>query len=295
MPSAYFDVLSELHPRIRTVTVGDVETKVWEYGDPDAQETAVLVHGFRGDHHGLEVVVGELLRRRAIKIIAPDLPGFGESAALSAGHSLADYVGWLGAFISEVSNRPVLIGHSFGSIVTSAAVADGLDVSELVLINPIGAPALEGPRGVLTRLAVFYYWLGAKLPERLGTGLLRSKLIVRVMSNAMVKSKDRAIRSFAHDQHDRYFSLFADRETLKQAFVTSVSHDVSDAAGAIGVRTLLIAAEKDDITSIDKVRVLSTKFADAELVEIPKVGHLIHYETPAEAAQAIDDFLTARV
>jgi hypothetical protein len=35
----------------------------------------------------------------------------------------------------------------------------------VILVNPIGAPALEGPRGVLTRLAVLYYCLGARLPR----------------------------------------------------------------------------------------------------------------------------------
>ena len=53
----------------------------------------------------------------------------------------------------------------------------------------------------------------------------------------------------------------------------------------------LIAAERDDITSIEKVRSLATLFKDATLVEIPKVGHLIHYETPDAAARAIGEFL----
>ena len=35
-------------------------TRYWDYGDPDAATTLVLVHGFRGDHHGLEPVVAQL-------------------------------------------------------------------------------------------------------------------------------------------------------------------------------------------------------------------------------------------
>ena len=67
-------------------------------------------------------------------------------------------------------------------------MAGGLQTPRLVLINPIGAPALEGPKGVLTRLAVLYYTLGARLPERIGTALLRHPLIVRVMSVTMAKT-----------------------------------------------------------------------------------------------------------
>jgi pimeloyl-ACP methyl ester carboxylesterase len=161
----------------------------------------------------------------------------------------------------------------------------------LILVNPIGAPALEGPKGVMTRLAVLYYALGARLPERLGTALLRNRVIVRVMSLTMAKTKDAALRRFIHDQHDTYFSLFSDRDVLRDAFVASVSHDVREFAGDIHVPTLLIAAERDDITPIEAERTLATRFDDATLVEIAHVGHLIHYETPAEAAGAIRRFL----
>ena len=54
---------------------------------------------------------------------------------------------------------------------------------------------------------------------------------------------------------------------------------------------LLIAAEKDDLTPIEVERELARMFVDAQLVEIPEVGHLIHYETPEVAAEAIKGFL----
>ncbi|MET0303109.1 MAG: alpha/beta hydrolase, partial [Microbacteriaceae bacterium] len=117
-------------------------------------------------------------------------------------------------------------------------------------------------------------------------------LVVRVMSVSMAKTKDPALRRFVHDQHDTYFSRFADRDVLHDAFVTSVSHDVSEFAARIGVPTLLIAADRDDITPIEAERRLATMFAEAQLVEIADVGHLIHYETPVPAADAIRRFLS---
>ncbi len=264
-------------------------TVYWEYGPADAQ-AIVAVHGFRGEHHGLEPVVALLPEYR---IISPDLPGFGETLPLPGRtHDLAAYTDWLHAFVGAVAPGAVILGHSFGSIVSSAAVAGGLVTPELILVNPIGAPALEGPRGIMTRLAIFYYWAGARLPERLGTAVLRSALVVRIMSVTMAKTSDKDLRRFVHDQHDTYFARFADRDVLHDAFVTSVSHDVSEFATRIGVPTLLIAAQKDDITPIEAERRLATLFANAELVEIPDVGHLIHYETPEPAARAIRRFLS---
>ena len=289
MPNPYADLLAAIPIERREVEVLGGTTAYWVYGDAAAETTIVAVHGFRGEHHGLDPVVAHL---PGIRVVSPDLPGFGETAPLPRrAHDLDPYARWLRAFAEAVAPDAVVLGHSFGSIVASAAVAGGLSTPKLILVNPIGAPALEGPRGVLTRLAVFYYLAGARLPRALGEGLLRNGLIVRVMSNAMAKTRDPALRRFVHEQHDEYFSRFADRDVLHEAFVTSVSHDVREFAPRIAQPTLLIAAEKDDITPIEAERHLATLFPDAQLVEIPAVGHLIHYETPQAAADAIREFL----
>jgi len=289
VPSPYADRLRRLPVERHEVEVRGGVTSYWEYGPSDADTTIIAVHGFRGDHHGLESVLAFLPEAR---VIAPDLPGFGRSAPVPGHtHDLDEYAAWLTEFAASVAPGAIILGHSFGSIVTSAAVAGGLETPQLILINPIGAPALEGPKGVMTRLAVFYYAMGARLPERLGTALLRNRAIVRIMSITMAKTKDAELRRFIHDQHDTYFSLFADRDVLRDAFIASVSHDVREFASEIHVPTLLIAAQRDDITPIEAERELATRFDDAKLVEIAHVGHLIHYETPAEAAGAIRRFL----
>ena len=44
-----------------------------------------MVHGYRGDHHGLEPVIAAAAD--GVRIISPDLPGFGESTPLDGtGH-----------------------------------------------------------------------------------------------------------------------------------------------------------------------------------------------------------------
>ena len=125
----------------------------------------------------------------------------------------------------------VLLGHSFGSIIASHFVAANPGaVAELILVNPIAAPALEGPKGLMTKLAVLYYEAAARLPRRLGQALLRSQLIVRVMSETMAKTRDKDLRRFVHAQHSAYFSAFADRDSLLQAFKASVGSNVAEVA-----------------------------------------------------------------
>ncbi|MFJ4164312.1 alpha/beta fold hydrolase [Microbacterium sp. NPDC089698] len=288
-PSPYAARLDRIPVHRQEAEVLGGRTAYWVYGPEDAEVTVLAVHGFRGEHHGLEPVVAHL---PGVRVIMPDLPGFGETAPLPGReHDIDAYAQWLTDFAAQVAPGAVVLGHSFGSIVASAAVAGGLETPRLILVNPIGAPALEGPKAVLTRLAMLYYALGARLPEALGTELLRNRVIVRAMSIAMAKTRDPELRRFVHDQHDTYFSRFSDRDVLSQAFRTSVSHDVREFAPRIAVPTLLLAAQRDDITPIEAERALVPLFPDAELVEIAHVGHLIHYETPAEAAGAIRRFL----
>lgn len=291
VPSPYDGSLARIPVRSHTLPVLGSDTRYWEYGDPASATTILLVHGFRGDHHGLEPVVAQL---SGYRIISPDLPGFGESAPLGElRHDIAGYARWLREFRTALAptGRVVVLGHSFGSIVASAALAEGLPADDVVLVNPIASPALSGPRGILTRLAVFYYWAAARLPERLGFALLRNRVIVRVMSVTMTKTNSRALRRWIHDQHDRYFSAFADRSVVLEAFTASVSSDVSEFAARIPQPTLLIAAEKDDITPVAAQHRLQTLFPQATLHVIPDVGHLIHYEMPAQAADELRRFL----
>lgn len=254
--------------------------------------TILVIHGFRGDHHGLLRVADQLPEMR---LIMPDLPGFGGSAAfVGARHSVERYGRFVGDFMAALGLGPetVLLGHSFGSIVASHFVADNPSaVSELILINPIAAPALEGPKGLMTKLAVLYYEAAARLPRRAGQALLRSRLIVRVMSEAMAKTRDKTLRRFVHAQHSAYFSAFADRDSLLEAFKASVGSNVSEVAARLRLPVLLIAGEEDEIAMLADQHKLLARLPDGRLDVIPGVGHLIHYETPGPAAGHILRFL----
>lgn len=250
-----------------------------------------MVHGFRGDHHGLEPVAAQLADER---VIVPDLPGFGTSAPFQrTAHTVAAYADWLRSFVARLPDpgEVVLLGHSFGSIVVAAALANGLPASRAVLVNPIGAPALAGPRGVLSRLALLYYRLGGALPERAGSALLRSPLVVRLMSALLSTSRDPMLRRWILAEHLRYFNVFADRRSVLEAFAASVGDDVSAYAGQITVPILLVGGQRDDITPVVVQHRLVSRFSAATLVVIHGVGHLIHYEATDQAAHAIVAFL----
>ena len=265
-----------------------VMTRYWQYGKgmnaglfPEGSYPVLLVHGFRGDHHGLEIIANYLLKLIPnVSIISPDLPGFGRSADLpentqgkdaQGADNINAYVAWLNDFVKHTNParenaQPLplhLVGHSFGSIVTSAfAAAHPNSLALLSLINPISEPALEGSQRVASRLASLYYRAGAALPEKIGYPLLRSQLITRASSEVMMRTKDKAMRRFINGQHAAYFGSFGSRRGVLSAYEASITHTAAEYAAAIRV----------------------------PLDMIPEVGHLIHYETPRRAAELIADF-----
>ncbi len=291
--SPYAAVIARASNRAADRLVHGARSRLHSYGPDTAGPRIVFLHGLRGDHHGLAPIVAHL---DGIRVLVPDLPGFGASAPLPGGaHDLDAYVAWTRELLAAEApdGNVILAGHSFGSVVAAAAVAAGAGVRALALVNPIAAPALVGPRRAATRTTVAYHRLAAALPERAGTALLRSRVITRLASMAMVHTGDRQLRRWIHAEHDRRFNGFADRRVLLAAFDASIRHTVADYAGRVAVPTLLIAGERDDLAPVAAQRALRERFPDARLVVLAGTGHLAHYEAPAAVAAAITEFVVA--
>ncbi|WP_187764765.1 alpha/beta fold hydrolase [Saccharopolyspora spinosa] len=312
----------ELHPAERVEHVGGAELHYWVYRehltetsnlvtaagpavtqvgsvvpiDPvEPADTVLMVHGLRGTHHGLKLVAAGLPDQR---VVIPDLPGFGDSGPMSGRrHDVAGYAQVITELIALLGGRtrPIaLLGHSFGSIVAARVAATSPElVRRLVLINPIATPALRGPRVVLSGLTSAYYTLGKRLPLWAGHSLLSNRWVVLAASRAMTRTKDKQLRGFIDANHLRYFSRFHSPALLSETFEASVTHTVADHTDALRMPTLLIAGESDEIAPLEGQRALAARLPDAELVVIPNVGHLVHYETPGQASEAIRRFLGA--
>ena len=258
----------------------------------DSDETLVMIHGYRGNHRGLQAIAGGLSKYR---VVIPDLPGFGESAPLTVTHSIQAYSDWLHGFLEvlQLENKAHLMGHSFGSLVVGFYATQHSPRS-VSLVNPVSSPALEGPRAALTNLTKVYYSLAAALPKAIGQWLLRSKIAVMVMSIVMAKTKERTLRRWIHNQHLSNFSDFATVEVATEGYDASISTDLSKLAATISSPVLVIAATLDDITDIDSQRRVSKLYPNATYREIQGVGHLVHYEAPDQAAGYITEFLDSQ-
>jgi len=258
----------------------------------NSDKTIVMIHGYRGNHRGLQAIAAGLTKYR---VILPDLPGFGESQPLSTIHSVQAYSDWLHKFLGalDLENNIHLMGHSFGSLVVGFYATQHSPRS-VSLVNPVSSPALEGQRAALTNLTKLYYSLASALPKAIGQWLLRSKIAVMVMSVVIAKTKRRSLRRWIHNQHLSNFSDFATVEVATEGYEASISTDLSKLASSIAAPVLVVAATLDDITDIDSQRRVSKLYSNSTHREIQGVGHLVHYEAPDQAARFIAEFLDAQ-
>jgi len=270
--------LAEL--RLKRRDVGSTAT--WHLGDGGPR--VLLIHGFRGDHHGLLGVAGALPQ---VRFTIPDLPGFGKTPALDSEHNLETYGSWLVDFVKASGDYDLILGHSFGSLVVASGFGKGLAVEKVALQNPITTRASEaGSRA--NKLADRYYELGS----RDGSNLLTSQLVVRGMSVALAKTKNLGVRRFIHKQHSSYFSVFESNRVVAEGYQAASRGNVLDFADHLPAKLLVIAGDRDVVAPMDGQLELA-RVTGADLRVLKGVGHLTHYERPSEVATCLSEYLVA--
>lgn len=271
----------------------------------------VMVHGFRGDHHGLALIADCLPE---LELYLPELPGFGHSPAFpQAEHSVENYAAVVGKAMTQLgvipddgthrhgASRPTLVGHSFGSVVASHLAAQSPSRWEgLALLNPICEPALSADGSVfervLARVAQGYYEVSAAVPERLGMALLGSPVVVWITGTVMTKTQDRRTLAYLHDQHHQYFSAFDTRQVLVESYRASTSGTVLDVADQLELPVLLVAGAQDELGSVAGQEHLAERVGEVSptvrLEMLNGVGHLVHYERAPQTARLLQEFVT---
>lgn len=277
----------------KNVSVSGVQANYWFYpattANPSVAKNLVLVHGYRGDHHGLEAFAGGLTD---FNVYAPDLPGFGTSAPLDKTHNLETYSTWLKNFLEAINlTKPVAIGHSFGTLVVSLCESTYEVVESVILVNPVGGGRMKGVSKFLLEFVKFYYWVAHVIPAVIGIKMAKTYLLVDSMSAFTTKTKNKELRQWIKQQHRSHFNSFANSQVVWESYLASTENVVTPYVTKISKPVLMIAADLDEITPVDRVKEIAESMANAEVYEIKGCGHLVHYEAAQEAVDVMNKFL----
>ncbi|WP_430391737.1 alpha/beta fold hydrolase [Dyella sp. 20L07] len=129
------------HLETHSVQAGDTN---WVYYEGGQGPTLVLLHGFAADKN-VWLKQAELLTPH-FHVIAPDLPGWGESSRVEgASYNIDAQASRLQAFVETLHlPRFVLIGHSMGGAIAGVyAAAHPEHIAELALLDSFGLKSNE--------------------------------------------------------------------------------------------------------------------------------------------------------
>ena len=248
------------------------------YADRGTGPGLVLLHAFPLDSSMWRAQAAALSDR--LRVIAPDLPGFGGSA-VSAGltiDSVADVVAELLDHLG-VNERVVVAGLSMGGYAALAfARLYPQRVRALVLADTKADPDDESGRANRDRLIQ----LGADQ----GPAAVIDQLLPKMLApGAAERNPDlaRLVRETAGGQKAE--GIVAALKALRDR------PDARPGLSHISFPTLVIVGEQDAITPPEKAQELASQIPNARLVTIPGAGHLSNLENPVAFAAAVREFL----
>ena len=146
------------------------------YEEKGEGELIVLLHGW-GSNIRLFANLIALLSRK-YKVVAMDMPGFGESQEPPAAWDVSDYVQFVVDFLSDYSDKKIMfLGHSFGGRVIIKLNSRGdlpFEVSKVILAHTL----VQNGQGCPLDKACTAYCArrSRKLPQENGKRRLRRSL-----------------------------------------------------------------------------------------------------------------------
>lgn len=239
----------------------------------------ILIHGAAHDKDAW-LTVARGLTASGCAVLAPDLPGHGQSEgpALGSIDALAD---WLAALVNAAGlDRAMLVGHSMGSLVALACAA-------------------RYPQCV-SRLAL----LGTSIPMPVAQPLLARSTddpdaVRRLMTEYSASKRFLLAGSGGHGLWGPGITLAIMRRSPPGVLAIDLAlcdgyHAGLDAATQVKCPTLLLTGRRDRMTPRRNLSPLQSALAEAQRVEIPDCGHAMMSEQPLAVVRELLSFLAAK-
>jgi pimeloyl-ACP methyl ester carboxylesterase len=251
--------------------------------------TVILLHGYAETSLMWKPIMPALARR--FTVIAPDLPGIGDSDIpadgldmKSAAIRIHDLAKSLGVQKAEV------VGHDIGLMVAYAYAAQfPAEVSKLVLMDAF-LPGVEGWEAIYNNPGIWHFRFNGPTPEALVKG--RERTYFDYFWNDFAADKTHSI---PEAERRAYAAAYArpGRMHAGWAYFVSFLQAAKDFAQLsqtkLTMPVLTIGGEKSLGKELgQQAKVVAT---DATVIVLKNAGHWVMEEQPKETAEALENFL----
>ena len=256
--------------KLKTVTVDGLNITYAEAGEG---QPVICVHG---NFASKRWFTPQLLEPPpGARVLALDLPNFGDSDALPEDVSIEAYARWLEGFIDVLELKDVtLVGHSLGGAVVQVAAARQPErYKSLVLIN-------AAPPDGLTTPAESYPYLELFKTNR----PLLAQSLAAVMPTVQL--------SYFDDLVGDAFEM--NRVAFTENARALNNYDVTAALSEVTVPVLVLYGGRDTLVTEEMARRTAAAFKNSRLELWPEVGHSPQLETPERFNALLSNFLAER-
>jgi len=241
----------------------------------------IFLHGFGASMYAWRDILGPVAAA-GFRAIAFDNRGLGMSEKPADGYTNADYVHLLASFMDSLElTDAVVVGHSMGgAIAAECAIAHPDRVRGLVLIDAAG--------------------MGVRVPFVLrvaawpGVGRIVSGLRSRWMTARLLRSMYADPGKVRNEDVDQYYAPVADPDFGRalRGILRDFRFDaLRGRLAAIAKPTLVLWGQQDRLIPVWIGRAAALELPRAAFVTVPKAGHALPEEAPAEVSRLLIAFL----
>jgi len=239
----------------------------------------VLLHGFGIDSRVWKPQIKSLSSR--FTIIAWDAPGAGHSSDPPPSFGLNDWATCLATLLDSVGIKKAhILGLSWGGILAQEFYRQ---YSPRVL-SLILADTYAGWKGSLPPLAVEDRLATCLQDASLSSGEFVAKYLPSMFGDSETQPVKEELAKVMADFHPMGFRLMA---------ISSARADTREILSTIKVATLLIWGGADKRSPLTVANQFQEKIRGANLVVIPKAGHVSNMEDPSQFNKIVIDFCSA--
>ena len=227
------------------------------------------------------------------RVVAMDVRGHGRSRAGSDGFGRRIAARDVATVLEHLDLRDaVIVGHSMGGMILMEFAGDHAPVLEervagVVFMNTAAYELL--PRAVLPaaralgRRVRARFEAGRPIPER----PIGEDDLSWVMARAAFGSRPSAR---AVDQVRHYLGEVPQSTSLP-SWIDLLDHDARQALGATRTPSLILVGSRDLLTPVAAARRIAQFLPHARLEVLPRAGHQLMQERPAEVCRLLDEFV----
>jgi 3-oxoadipate enol-lactonase len=265
---------------LRTLALPHGLLSLADAGPADAPVTLLLLHGFPHDHtvwrHLLDTQTAAL---PGVRIVTPDLPGFGGSTPPTA-DTLDAYADAVLTLLDTLPpTRVVLGGLSMGGYIAFACWRRFADrIAGIVLVDTKATADSDAARQSRVDLIATV--------QRDGVGAVTPGLLTGQLGKTT-----RATQPQLVEQVDVMLRRAPAAGVISAAHAMRERPDSTPTLATIAVPTLIIVGDEDVLTPVSDAIAMASAIPGSRLVTIAGAGHLPSLEQPATTIAAIAEFL----